>query len=276
MRNLSEVAAGNAAAVKRQSKSLIDNDSSGRVGRFHRVAGESRLVTNVLPHKVLAFDFHDELLDARRLYVHYSGGDQVAGITEFERSQPAGRLRFEGMWEYGDRFLYGTANAGGPGAAGFGSICLVIADPQTPPPDALAVFPDDSVKRYAPADALDEALATAEAAPWEQRGDVAVIKLWSEVGKVPEVRWPHLLCNRGDYLEVVRAGSLPLRNLGEVRISPRQWDGWQELRTRMHNGDVLTADESPLVATLEALDRWRSDLGVPIHFEEMDEDALEA
>lgn len=70
--------------------------------------------------------------------------------------------------------MYGAVNVGGPGVPEYGAFCLTWEHP-----DALhgptAVFPVNTGRGYLRADgSLDGDRARADAAAWDQRGDVVL------------------------------------------------------------------------------------------------------
>src|SRR5438270_11263450 len=119
----------------------------------------------------------------------------------------------------------------------FGPLCLVITDPETPPADALAVFPGDSAQRYTTGDgSINEPRAVAEATAWRDRAALALIERWSEALGTPAAHWPSIVCRADHYLEVARAGLLSPASLAEVRLRTSLRDRLADLEARLVSG----------------------------------------
>ncbi|MGI8683770.1 MAG: hypothetical protein ACR2MO_01480, partial [Acidimicrobiales bacterium] len=150
--DMTATAKANRSAIRAAADASVAADSSGRLAAFRRLVTSSSFTTNVSAHKVTTFGRVGELLDARQYDVEQAGGDRTAGLDAFAVRQGAWLARreaFEDLWHHGRRLVYGAVNAGGMGTEGlFGPFCLGSADPTTPVPDALAVFPGDSAQRY--------------------------------------------------------------------------------------------------------------------------------
>ena len=127
-------------------------DPSDRLATFQQFVETSSFSTNVSADKVLAFDQAHDVLDTRRFHVQKAGGDAAVGLADFateQRDLLVRREAFEDLWHGGRQIVYGAVNAGGMGTEGrFGPFCLTSKHPDTPVPDALAVFPEDSAHRY--------------------------------------------------------------------------------------------------------------------------------
>lgn len=268
MDDLSAVAAANGPARRAQARAAIDADETGTLGRFHAFVGASAFSTNAYADKVIAFDGTGEVLDARRVRIHQAGGDERAGLAAFEHSQGAlsGRREgFEDLWTDGRRFVYGAVNAGGLGADLYGSFCLVVDDPTRPPPDALGVFPGDSVARYTGADgAVDRAKAAHEATAWDQRSDLGVIECGSRAVAESEQAWASVVCRRANYLEVSRSGPLGLGALDRVRLAREYRRRLDLFVARELLQEELTGPERNEVAAYTAVRRWRDDHDVSV------------
>lgn len=269
MRSLTATAQANSGERRAQAASAIAADGAGTLQRFRQLVEESQFSSTA--DKIFAWDEPDEMVDTRRFHVYAAGGDAAEGRRRFEKSQPGdrdgvGRQGFEDLWEHGRRLVYGAVNAGGMGAEEFGSICVVIADPEQPPPDALAVFPGDSVERYTtPAGEVEELRAVAEATSWGDRADLAVAEMGSEVAGASEAGWPPVVCRSGRYLEVTRAGEAPLRSVAEVRLRQPRVDRLAELYGREVAREALSPIERNEVAFFDVLRKWRRSQGTAIN-----------
>ena len=268
--DLTATAASNEAARAAAAASAVSADASGRLAEFRELVETSSFSTNVSADKVLEFDRADEILDARRFHVQQAGGDSVVGLAAFATAQRDGLARreaFEDLWDHGRRLLYGAVNAGGMGTEGrFGPFCLTIDDPQAPAPDALAVFPDDSVERYTTdAGAVDGDLARDEATAWSRRADLAVTERGDEALAAATVAdWPAVVCRPDRYLEVARAGSWPVAALSQVRLRSSYRAELAALRLRSLAGEVLVPDELNQAGAYDVVSDWRRSKGVEL------------
>jgi hypothetical protein len=265
--DLSAVAAGNDAAGRTRATAATAAEPSGRLGRFGALVATAPCSTNVSADKVQAFEEAGEVLDARSYHVHKAGGDTSAGFASFNAAQGPWLVRrqsFEGLWDHGRRFTYGAVNAGGMGTEGrFGPFCLVVPDPGTPTPDAMAVFPGDSVQRYTTDDGhVDATAATAEATSWDQRGCLAVEELGDEALAAPDEAWPDVVCRPGHYLEVARAGPLPMTGVEEVRLRESFRRTLDVLQARRLRRQPIGAEGDNLVAAYSVVHGWRRARGL--------------
>ena len=244
-------------------------DPSGRLADFRELVETSSFSTNVSADKVLAFDRADEILDARRFHVQQAGGDSVVGLAAFATAQRDGLARreaFEDLWHHGRQFVYGVVNAGGMGTEGrFGPFCLTSDDPETPVADALAVFPGDSVERYTTKSGeVDADQARVEATAWPNRADLAVVERGDEARSGSAGTWSALVCRENSYLEVTRAGSMPVTALTEVRMrssyESELYASWQRWLTRQ----PMSAIERAQALAYDAVLRWREDRDVDL------------
>jgi hypothetical protein len=259
--DLIETAEGNSHARRLAASERIEDDASGRLTQFRNFPENSTFATNVSLEKVIAFEQSDGVVDARTYFILVSGGDRDAGLAEFAESQGrhfGGRQNFEDLWEHGRRFVYGAVNGGGVGVEGFGPICLVLADVEAEAPDALGVFPEDTVKRYADAGgAVDGARALSEATAWEDRAELAVVERASEAAAAVEADWPPMLCSDGDYLEAVVTGPLPLRAVAQVRMPDPLRKRLDGLRAKALLNEAITHVERRELLAYEVLHAWR-------------------
>lgn len=270
MRDLTLTAESNAGARRAAAEAAVADDHSGTVAAFREFAGTSRFSTNATADKICAYGAAGEVLDTRGSYIHTVGGDATKGLEDFAAAQEswlARREAFEDLWHHGRRLLYGAVNAGGLGPTdSFGSFCLLVDDPEDPPADALAVFPGDSVRRYTTPDGVvDEQRCVEEVTPWGERADLAVLECAGEAAAAPEEDWPQLLCRDHRYLEVVRAGRIPVTALAETRLRSGERSRLDGLRARVLAGDELAPVEANEVAAYDVLHTWRRSHGTPIN-----------
>ena len=269
MHDLTETARSNDAARAGAAGNRIAADRTGRLGAFRSLVEASTFSTNVSADKVVGFDRASEILDGRRFSIQAAGGVTAAGRAAFTARQDTFLVRreaFEDHWNHGRQIVYGAVNAGGMGTEGrFGPFCLSVGDPETPSPDALAVFPDDSVARYTTgAGTLDGDRAVAEATSWASRADLAVTERELEASAAPDNEWPRVVCRPDQYLEVTRAGALPVSSLSEVRLRTAYRADLATLRTRFVAGELLTPDELSQVAAYDVIREWRRSNGVEL------------
>lgn len=208
------------------------------------------------------------MLDTRRVCVHQAGGDEAAGTASFVALQGPWlprREAFEGLWRHGDRLVCGSLNAGGMGAETFGPFCLVVDHPSQPVPDALGLFPSDSLVRYTTADgSVDRHAAVAEVTGWDEHSDLGVVERGGDALGQAEERWPSIVCSSDTYLEVVRAAALPVPALGAVRFREDYRRRLDELQARELVGEEITGPSRNEVAAYSAVNRWRSAHGTLI------------
>ena len=147
----------------------------------------------------------------------------------------------------------------------FGPFCLTCRHPETPVPDALAVFPEDSARRYTTeAGQVDRDLARAEATAWSHRHDLAVIERGDEALAAANAEWPAAVCQADRYFEVTRAGPMPVADLHEVRLRAAYRSELVTLRVRFLAGEPLVADELSQVGAYDVLRKWRRTSGIDL------------
>jgi hypothetical protein len=267
--DLTATAAGNSPARQAQAHVLLEADASGKLQRFRGLAASSAFSTNVDFDKVVVYDKAGGVLDTRRYYAERHGGT-AAGLSVFAREQGswlARREAFEDLWERGRAFVYGAVNAGGMGVMGrFGTVCLVVHDPEGRRPQALAVFPGDSAARYtSTAGNLNSPLAHAEATAWTVRAELAVVHRRNDAATAAPSEWPRVLCRPGVYMEVVFAGPLPLAAVSEVRLLEELRKRLARLRARWLLGEPLTDVENNETSAYDLLQKWRREHGTAIN-----------
>jgi hypothetical protein len=261
VRDLTKTALVNDSGHRARADDASAGDPSGRVRKFRLAAAAADFSTNVDFSKILAFDVHEEVLDARRLYAHYVGGDYARGVAKFEEAQGmylTGRLAFESLWRNGSRFVYGALNIGGMGVEGsFGPFCLLVPRPEDAAPDALGVFPGNTAVRYIETDgAIREAEAAADAASWPRRGDIATVVLASEA-LAPGADWATVVCSPNKFIEVPRAGAFPIGLITEVRMRRTTVRELDAFRARFFRREALGDNEKNMLAAYDRIHRWR-------------------
>ncbi len=265
--DLTATAKSNEAARQAAAGARVAADLSGRLVHFRALVETSSFSTNVSADKVLEFDRAAEILDGRRFCVQKAGGDQIAGLADFASLQDKWlipRQAFEDYWHHGRRTVYGAVNAGGMGTRGlFGPFCLSIGDPEVPVPDALAVFPADTAERYAnSAGDLDEARMEAEATSWSDRAALAIIARGDEALARPNPDWPDVVCRPEHYLEVARAGYLPVAQVGEVRLRATDEANFYAAWERWLAGESQTPKEELQALAYDSVLDWCVSFGV--------------
>ncbi|MGI8984779.1 MAG: hypothetical protein ACR2HM_09660 [Acidimicrobiales bacterium] len=259
MRDVTAVAGGNHAAHLAAAEACHAADGSGRLRAFHELVAASPASTNASAGRLSAYDHAGGVVDTRS--THPDEGS-------FEASQGgalAGREGFEDLWDHGRRFVYGAVNAGGMGAEPFGDFCLVFRDCGEDATDALAVFPEDSVSRYADAvGAVDADRAAGEATSWDDRGLLAVAELGSDALAASDTDWPGVVCSGRDYLEVVMAGSFPPPTLSEIRVRSSVRGEAHHYWEQAQEGVRLSARARTVAAAYDVVLRWRDYQGCAI------------
>ncbi len=249
----------NGSVRRSELAAALSADRTGLIARFASFVEASALSTNVAADKILAFDSHDEVLDARRVRIHQAGGDVRAGLRSFRSSLWfLRREAFESLWQHGRRFVYGAVNGGNIGTEGqYGPFCLVVADPEALRCKALAVFPADTAQTYTDAAGrLDSSGAIAAATMWTDRSVLAICDRNCELELARATPWPDVLCAPDRYLEVVLT-PLPLAGVDEVRIRTVYRDRVEELELRLVAGESLQPIERNEIAALQAVRRWK-------------------
>jgi len=249
--DLTAMAESNGPARRAASATSVAADASGRLASFHLLASGSAFSTNVFAARVLSYGVAGAI------------GPSPAGPGDSWRAR---REAFEDGWQHGRRFVYGALNAGGMGAEDFGTFCLVVGDPQASAPVALAVFPGDSAQRYTTgAVTVDHARAESEATAWADRADLAVTERGAEVLARPQDQWPEVLCGPGRYLEVVRAGHLPVSMVSEVRTRFSYRERLDELDARRElESEILSPDQANELDAYDVVQGWCRSLGVTV------------
>jgi len=264
--DLTEVAAGNRDARLGEAASVLAGDSTGTLARFRTFADDTLMSVSLTSDKVLCFDRFDEILDTRRFYAAVMG-DAAAGQAAFLASWGSihRRLAFENLWEHGTRIVYGSLNGGGLGPQDpYGTTCLVI-DPESEQALALAVFPGNTALRFTDVSGVaDEVAAKENATSWPERAAAAVIERAAEVLARDEGEWADVLCRDDHFLEVDRAGVLPLGMLTETRLAPDVYDRLEELWWAHEMAESLAPDEMVEVDVYSALLRWEREHGAVI------------
>ena len=251
--DLIAIAQANSAARKAAADALVATDPSGRLAAIRDAGASAALSTNVDAAKVRNYDAAGGIVPTPR---------PISGADPWR----ARREAFEDMWQHGHQFVYGAVNIGNMGAEDFGSFCIVVADPATPAPDALGTFPADSAQRYvSTAAVVDEPRALHEATGWADRGPLTVTERAHEALVRPTGDWPDVVCEPGRYLEVVRAGPLPLTAVSQVRLRATRRTELDKLQARRHLlGATLSARQRHDVAAYDVVQGWRRSLGVSV------------
>lgn len=257
--DLTATATANSVARRGDAAARIGGDDSGQLLRFRDcVADESRFSSNVTADKIVRFQVGGEVLHGRAL-------DGEVAFNHRQGDWLARRQAFEDLWEHGRRLVYGAVNAAGMGTESFGVFCLVVRDPESPPPEALGIFPGNTAERYwnEPA-GVDAARAINEATAWSDRADLAVLELGDEVLAAAEAEWMAMTCSSDRWLEVARAGDLPLGAVTEIRFRA-------ELRKRLDDqlaaqlaGATLNRLQANEVAAYRVILGWRRSHGATI------------
>jgi hypothetical protein len=266
--DLTATAEGNSHARCAAAREKLEADTSRSLASFRDFVEKSAFATNVRLEKVVAYEEAGGIIDGRAYCILCSAGDTVAGLERFASSQNRyflGRENFEDLWEHGRRFVYGAVNAGGMGVEEFGPICLVVADVEAEVPDALGVFPEDTVKRYTDAGSgVDEGRALSEVTMWDDRSDLAVVERANEAVTAAQAGWPPLLCSDDGYLEVVVTGPLPLKAIAEARLPDALRARLDELRAKYLLEEPMTMVEQGEAHAYDVLHRWRHRHGTAI------------
>ena len=269
MRDVTATAAANTAARQAAADASITSDTTGVLSALRALVRGSTISTNVSADKLLTYDAEGAVLHAREAAVRTAGGNEPAGLAAFAAHQGAWLQRregFEDLWNHGRRFLYGAVNAGGMGTEGkFGPFCLVVPDPERSAPDALAVFPGDSATRYTnDGGDVHEVAAASEATAWAARGELAVLERGVEALASAASSWPEVVCREDHYLEVVRAGGLPVTEVSELRLRESFRTRLDRLRARVVRRDALTPEDANLAAAYDVANSWRRSHGLAI------------
>ena len=261
------ITAANTATIIARADDMVAADTSGALSSFRSLADQAAAGTNVDAEKIICYDRSDAILDARSFCIWQEGGDRAAGLRAFEERQQdklAGRLAFETLWVGGESFSYFALNVGGLGTQGpYGKFCLLttrIEDRGR----VVAVFPDDSVKRYTGPSGIDSDLVALEAAAWSVRGSVATIERGSEALVVHEAGWYEVICRPGHYLETVVGPPLPLADVDEVRLPASYLDQLKDYDDRYFAGETLEEEQANELEAFRSLQRWRRTHGLLI------------
>ncbi len=219
------------------------------------------MASNVTADKIEAFAAAREVLHSRAVTIARHGGDVDAGLAEFNaRPWSARRTSFEAVWADGQSAIYGAISVGGLGVEDYGPFCLVFEDPSVDSM-VIAVFPTDSAQTYDCSLPSDREKARSEATSWTERASLGVTKHSPDIPNQPETRWPSMVCNSGDYMEVVRIGALPLSILSSIRVPAADWKAY---RDRKFNRPGSLALEPRTEQALAVIDRWSRTLGTKI------------
>ncbi len=266
--DLTKTAEGNAPARHAVADERLKTDVSGQLARFRDFAAGSAFATNVVLEKLELYERAEALMDARACCIARCGGDEVAGLALFADRQAEhldGREGFEDLWEHGRRFVYGAVHAGGAGVESFGPVCLVLSDLARQKPDALGVFPQDTVQRYADASgSVDGSRALSEATAWADRAALAVVERAAAALDCTPREWPELLCSDDGYLEVDVAGPLSLEAIAHARIPDAKRVQLERLRAADLLGESISDVERAEARLYDVLHRWRRRNGMTI------------
>lgn len=258
--DLTSTAAANSVVRRADAAARLGRDGSGQLARFRDyVDVESRFTSNVTADKLVMFHAAGEVLHGRAMY----------GEVEFNRRQGARLSRreaFEDLWEHGRRLLYGAVNAGGMGPeSAFGAFCLVLDDPEATVPDALGLFPGNTAERYrSEAGGVDGARAADEATAWSDRAHLAVLEFGDDAIATGARDWPSLTGGSDHWIEVTRAGALPLRAVRGVRRRAAMRERLDELLALQMAGEALTVLDENEVTAYRAILEWRRSNGATI------------
>ena len=114
------------------------------------------------------------------------------------------RTAFDSQFADGQDFRYGALNIGGPGAAKYGEVCVVLKADFPANEARIAYLRDDSLTLCTLAGgAVDGSRACAGAASGTHRGALAGLKHATDVCACPDHEWPVKLCSDAVCIEAV-------------------------------------------------------------------------
>lgn len=260
--DLSATASANASALRRRADSLRSDTTTQK---FYARVRSSHAATNVGASKIVAFEELHSVAPGRVLVAHCMGGDPTsadveAGFAARQGVYYASRLAFEDTWVEGRRAVYAALILGGLGLPAYGDYTLVLDPTRTG--SAHGCFPGNSATQYWSEEGFDERRCLDDAAPWDERASLLVVKHGHGLPGDPG-RWAALVCAADDFSELVHLGALPLGAIIEIRLPAAQYRSWVRWAPHVSDGN-LSAEQRTGVEVLALLHRWSERLEVPI------------
>lgn len=281
--DLTATAAENSHRRRDEAAALVANDATGSLRTFWESMKETSMGSTVHAAKVVSYDESSEIVCTRQAMIKELGRaldpDEIEEMFHSRQISHDGfdwypaRMAFESHWHHGTELVYWSLLTDGPGLATvpgqrYGPYCLVIKDPQTPPPLALAVFPGNTAELYGTGGVLNPQCED-DATAWEDRGDMLTGKHALGAASTPQHDWAALICSPDDFSEVVRAGDLPISAIGEVRMTHADFAELRRQRAQTIMSDATTTTAVPASAVRDAniyeiLRSWRRRFGLRI------------
>ena len=153
------------------------------------------------------------------------------------------RLAFDGFFDNSSGFHCGALSVGGLGATWYGDHCAVFNDSVSAGRRDVAYLRSDSVDTYLTEDLdLDKAAIAHDVAPHTHRQFLAAIKHSEQVLAHPTQKWPQLLCNDTEFVEVIFAGDAEASDLEKIRMARSDYEayfdyGFEDLRGALSDAD---------------------------------------
>ena len=239
--NLFDLAAANSGHLSMRL-AQAEQQHGEPVSRFaEQVQRHGRMGVNASDRVVAKMAAGEALLNRHEL-----DAQATATATETNRAQRSSfhqrRIAFDGSFEDGHRFRYGSLTTGGMAATQYGLICLVLRDPSP-----LAFLKEDSLRRYVDESSLvvDLAGLSADLAPPSHRGALAAVKHAGAACACDAARWPHLLHGgEGVYIEAVTTADVTMDSVELVRLarSHQRQMVRRVLRARLRDGLEVEQD----------------------------------
>jgi hypothetical protein len=158
------------------------------------------------------------------------------------------RIAFDRYFQQGESFRYGALNIGGLGAERFGEFCVVLRQESMMTTTEVGYLQSDSLKTYVTDEGVDGDTLAVGCSTDSGKHLLCALKHVEDLIGLAESRWPQMVCNPDEYVEVIFLGGLGADKLHAVRISRTLYELYYEYSYNEHR------------EKLGELDRYRVDL----------------
>jgi hypothetical protein len=250
--NLFETARANDESLKTRFEALLadaEGDSRDALQRFsERVERDGRISLNMRLSGLLGFlvaDRHQNIHEWATEEAGLTGRPKDEVLQEKLGPYCPRRVAFDGHFEDGEQFRYGSLNIGGAGLSHYGEFCSVLGVHVSVDRAEVAYLKGDSLETYVSADGtVDDDAVREDAASHNRRQCLATLKLSEAVPTTPPETWDSLLCSddRNDFVEAVFTGETRPADVETVRIGCTDHDRYFDDLFESTRGTLGDAD----------------------------------
>lgn len=230
--NLFQIARENAKGLEKQLADAIsrcDNNAQVTINEFTKWLFDKASVSINLPPYILAhfiqnrtyYNIHEWSREQEAL----SGRPREACLREKLGTYYDRRMLFDGAFQNGEQFRYGTLNAGGPGlVTKFGMFCIVL-DKDFLDDIELAYLKDDSLFAcFNARGEVDWLKVGSIVAPHSHRHVLAAIKHFDVIPTTSDKEWARHILNDNSYIEAVFTEPFSREDIHKIRVMKDNYD----------------------------------------------------